>query len=98
VQYLPLYARATKEKLYASQHQWTATEVTQPLRDYVLEKLARLEGHFDKITNVQVIMKVEKLQQKIEATLQTRRRSGRQCRTRRHVCAIDALPTSWTAN
>ncbi|MGE8332315.1 MAG: ribosome hibernation-promoting factor, HPF/YfiA family [Pseudomonas putida] len=45
-------------------------EVTQPLRDYVLEKLARLEGHFDKITNVTVIMKVEKLQQKVEATLQ----------------------------
>lgn len=45
-------------------------EVTQPLRDYVLEKLARVEGHFDKITNATVIMKVEKLQQKVEATLQ----------------------------
>ncbi|MFJ3074786.1 ribosome hibernation-promoting factor, HPF/YfiA family [Pseudomonas sp. NPDC087029] len=45
-------------------------EVTPPLRDYVLAKLARLESHFDKITNVQVIMKVDKLQQKIEATLQ----------------------------
>ncbi|WP_043196901.1 ribosome hibernation-promoting factor, HPF/YfiA family [Pseudomonas putida] len=45
-------------------------EVTQPLRDYVEQKLKRLEGHFDKITNVQVIMKVEKLQQKVEATLQ----------------------------
>jgi putative sigma-54 modulation protein len=29
-----------------------------------------VESHFDKITNVQVIMKVEKLQQKVEATLQ----------------------------
>ncbi|HEK1691080.1 ribosome hibernation promoting factor HPF [Pseudomonas putida] len=45
-------------------------EVTEPLRDYVLEKLARVESHFDKITNVQVIMKVEKLQQKVEAILQ----------------------------
>lgn len=45
-------------------------EVTQPLRDYIDQKLKRLEGHFDKITNVQVIMKVEKLQQKVEATLQ----------------------------
>ena len=44
-------------------------EVTQPLREYVLEKLARVEGHFDKITNVTVIMKVEKLQQKVESTL-----------------------------
>ena len=45
-------------------------EVTPPLGDYVEQKLKRLEGHFDKITNVTVIMKVEKLQQKIEATLQ----------------------------
>jgi putative sigma-54 modulation protein len=44
-------------------------EVTQPLREYVEQKLKRLEGHFDKITNVTVIMKVDKLQQKIEATL-----------------------------
>lgn len=45
-------------------------EVTEPLREYVLQKLARVESHFDKITNVQVIMKVEKLQQKVEATVQ----------------------------
>ena len=38
-------------------------EVTQPLRVYVLEKLARVVSHLDKITTVQVIMKVEKLQQ-----------------------------------
>jgi len=44
-------------------------DVTDALRDYVGEKLARLERHFDKITNVQVIMEVEKLKQKIEATL-----------------------------
>ena len=44
-------------------------DVTEPLRDYVSEKLTRLERHFDKITNVQVIMQVEKLKQKIEATL-----------------------------
>ncbi|MCU1721666.1 MULTISPECIES: ribosome hibernation-promoting factor, HPF/YfiA family [unclassified Pseudomonas] len=45
-------------------------EVTPPLRDYVEQKLKRVASHFDKITNVQVIMKVEKLQQKVEATLQ----------------------------
>lgn len=44
-------------------------EVTDTLRDYVNEKFERLARHFDKITNVQVIMQVEKLQQKIEATL-----------------------------
>ena len=45
-------------------------EVTKPLREYTESKLNKLAGHFDKITNVQVIMKVDKLQQKIEATLQ----------------------------
>ena len=44
-------------------------EVTEPLRTYIGEKLQRLERHFDKITNVQVTMTVEKLKQKIEATL-----------------------------
>ena len=44
-------------------------DVTDSMRDYVGEKLGRLERHFDRITNVQVIMQVEKLKQKIEATL-----------------------------
>ncbi|MGL4316920.1 MAG: ribosome hibernation-promoting factor, HPF/YfiA family [Pseudomonas sp.] len=44
-------------------------DVTDALRDYVGEKLGRLERHFDRITNVQVTMAVEKLKQKIEATL-----------------------------
>ncbi len=44
-------------------------DVTDALRDYVGEKLGRLERHFDRITNVQVTMTVEKLKQKIEATL-----------------------------
>ena len=44
-------------------------EVTQALRDSINDKLARLERHYDKITNVQVILSVEKHQHKIEATL-----------------------------
>jgi ribosomal subunit interface protein len=44
-------------------------EVTDTLRSYVNEKFERLARHFDRITNVQVIMQVEKLKQKIEATL-----------------------------
>ena len=39
-------------------------EVTEPLRSYIGEKLERLERHFDKITNVQVTMTVEKLSRK----------------------------------
>ena len=44
-------------------------EVTKPLREYTESKLNKLAGHFDKITNVQVILEVEKLKQKVEATL-----------------------------
>ena len=44
-------------------------EVTEALRDYVDEKLQRLERHFDRILDVQVILQVEKLKQKAEATL-----------------------------
>ena len=44
-------------------------DITDALRDYVTEKMSRLERHFDKITNVQVTLEVEKLRQKAEATL-----------------------------
>lgn len=44
-------------------------EITEALRDYVEEKFERLERHFDRIITVQVILQVEKLKQKAEATL-----------------------------
>ncbi len=44
-------------------------EITDSLRDYVQEKLARIQRHFDQITNVHVILSVEKLVHKAEATL-----------------------------
>lgn len=44
-------------------------EVTPALRNYVTEKLARLDRHFEKITNVHVILSVEKLRHKAEATV-----------------------------
>lgn len=44
-------------------------EVTDALRNYIDEKFIRLERHFDKITSAQVIMSVEKLNQKVDATL-----------------------------
>jgi putative sigma-54 modulation protein len=43
-------------------------EITPALRDYVSGKLERLERHFDNVTNVHVILSVEKLRHKAEAT------------------------------
>ena len=44
-------------------------EVTEALRDYVGAKLDKLERHFDNVVDVHVVLTVEKLTQKAEATL-----------------------------
>ncbi|REL30641.1 ribosome hibernation promoting factor [Thalassotalea euphylliae] len=44
-------------------------EVTDSLRDFVNTKFAKLERHFDHINNVYVVLTVEKLNQKAEATV-----------------------------
>ncbi|MBF0470808.1 MAG: ribosome-associated translation inhibitor RaiA [Gammaproteobacteria bacterium] len=44
-------------------------DITPPLRDYVGEKLERLQRHFDQVTNVHVVLSVEKMRQKAEATM-----------------------------
>ena len=44
-------------------------EVTAPLREYVSSKLGRLERHGQRITHADVVLNVEKLRQKVEATL-----------------------------
>jgi len=44
-------------------------EVTNSLRQYVETKLERLERHYYQITNVHVILRVEKQGQKAEATV-----------------------------
>lgn len=44
-------------------------DITDSLRDYVGTKFERLERHFDHVSNVHVILSVEKLRQKAEATL-----------------------------
>ncbi len=45
-------------------------EVTDSLRVYVEEKISKLKRHFDNVTDVHVILTVEKLEQKAEATVQ----------------------------
>lgn len=44
-------------------------DVTDALKSYVEEKLQKLERHYDHITNAHVILSVEKLRQRAEATL-----------------------------
>ena len=44
-------------------------EVTEPLREYVLSKIERLQRHSDQITKTEVTLVVEKLIQKAEATI-----------------------------
>lgn len=44
-------------------------DITAALRDYVTDKFARLERHFDQMTNVHVVLSVEKLRQKAEGEL-----------------------------
>jgi putative sigma-54 modulation protein len=44
-------------------------DITEPLKDYVDTKFDRLARHFDDVINVHVILSVEKLRQKAEATI-----------------------------
>jgi putative sigma-54 modulation protein len=44
-------------------------DITDALRQYVQTKIERLERHFDSVTNVHVVLSVEKLQHKAEATM-----------------------------
>ena len=44
-------------------------EVTTPLREFVNNKLEKLERHFDQITSIQVTLRVEKLRQMADATI-----------------------------
>ena len=47
-------------------------EVTDALHDYVTSKLERIIRHFDNVTSVNVILSVEKLNQKAEVTVHVR--------------------------
>jgi putative sigma-54 modulation protein len=67
-------------------------EITPTLRDYVVSKLTRIERHFDHVIDVNVIMTVEKLDQRIEANVHL---SGKDIHVQAHdgdmYAAIDEL-------
>lgn len=45
-------------------------QVTESLRNYVNDKFERLKRHFDRVMDVHVVLEVEKINQKAEATVQ----------------------------
>ncbi|MBT3812633.1 MAG: ribosome-associated translation inhibitor RaiA [Gammaproteobacteria bacterium] len=45
-------------------------EVTEAMKQHVEDKIGKLKRHFDHVTDVHVILTVEKLEQKAEATVQ----------------------------
>lgn len=47
-------------------------EITPPIREYVANKLQRISNHFDHVIDINVIMSVEKLNQKVEANVHVR--------------------------
>jgi putative sigma-54 modulation protein len=67
-------------------------EITPSIRDYVVTKLERINRHFDHVIDVNVVMTVEKLDQKIEANVHL---SGKdihvQCNDGDMYAAIDGL-------
>lgn len=67
-------------------------DITESLKSYVVTKFEKLERHFDHVTDVHVILTVEKLMQKAEATVQI---SGAKLFAEDHqedmYAAIDAL-------
>ena len=58
-------------------------DITPAIRSYVLEKLSRVTRHFDHVIDLNVILSVDKLQQKVEVSAHV---AGRDI----HVEAIDA--------
>ena len=44
-------------------------EITDPMRDYITTKFSKVERHYEQITSITVILTVEKLIQKAEATV-----------------------------
>ncbi len=47
-------------------------QITPAIREYVATKLQRITNHFDHVIDVNVIMSVEKLNQKVEANVHVR--------------------------
>ena len=67
-------------------------EITPAIREYAIGKFGKIKRHFDNVIDVSVILSVEKLKQKAEATVHI---SGKdvfvECDDENLYAAIDAL-------
>jgi putative sigma-54 modulation protein len=67
-------------------------DITPSIREYVIAKLERINRHFDHVIEVNVVMTVEKLDQRIEANVHL---SGKDIHVQAHdndmYAAIDGL-------
>ncbi len=67
-------------------------EITPAIRQHVTDKLAKIKNHFDNVIDVSVILSVEKLKQKAEASVHL---SGKtifvECEDENLYVAIDNL-------
>jgi putative sigma-54 modulation protein len=44
-------------------------DLTESMQDYIQSKMAKIERHFDQVVDIRVVLSVEKLRQKAEATV-----------------------------
>jgi putative sigma-54 modulation protein len=67
-------------------------EITPAIREYATGKFSKIKRHFDNVIDVNIILSVEKLKQKAEATVHI---SGKdvfvECEDENLYAAIDAL-------
>ena len=67
-------------------------EITPAIREYATEKFSKIKRHFDQVMDVNIILSVEKLKQKAEATIHM---SGKdlfaECEDENLYAALDAL-------
>lgn len=67
-------------------------EITPAIREYATGKFGKIKRHFDNVIDVHIILSVEKLKQKAEATVHV---SGKdvfvECEDENLYAAIDAL-------
>jgi putative sigma-54 modulation protein len=67
-------------------------DVTPAIRDYVMAKLSRINRHFDHVIDVGVVLTVDKLSHKVEATVHVRGKDlHAECIDTDMYAAIDGL-------